>query len=65
MNFVQGLMRAPGWRVEMARKRSLNAVQNARTKAVYVIAPDESEAKREASRKNPEFIATSARRNAA
>jgi hypothetical protein len=61
---LAGMTRAPEWRVSMERKRSLNAVQNARTKAVYVIAPDEPSAKRLAVIKNPEFVAVSARRAA-
>lgn len=61
LNFT-GTARAPEWRVEMERKRSLNAVQNARQKAVYVIAPDEPTAKRMAVIKNPEFVAVAARK---
>lgn len=57
-----GVARAPEWRVELQRKRSLNEAQNARQRVAYVIAPDEASAKQQAARKNPEFIAIAARR---
>lgn len=56
------MVRAPEWRVELHRKNSLNAVQNARRKFAYVIAPDELSAIQFAAKKNPEFIAVSARK---
>jgi hypothetical protein len=59
---LDGMTRAPEWRVELARKRSLNEAQNARQRVAYVIAPDEASAKQMAARKNPEFIAVSAKK---
>ena len=61
LNFT-GIAKAPEWRVEMHRKRSLSEAQNARRKAVYVIAPDPGSAMQIAARKNPEFVAVSARK---
>lgn len=62
-NFT-GMVRAPlyNFEVHMDRKRSLNAAQNARRRVEYVTAHNESDAKKLAARKNPEFIAVSARR---
>lgn len=59
---LTGVARAPEWRVELHRKACLNAVQNARRKFAYVIAPDEKAAMQFAVKKNPEFIAVSARK---
>lgn len=59
---LTNMVRAPEWRVELQRKRSLNASQNARQRVAYVIAPDEASAKQQAARKNPEFIAVAAKK---
>lgn len=59
---LTNMVRAPEWRVELQRKRSLNASQNARQRVAYVIATDEASAKQQAARKNPEFIAVAAKK---
>ena len=63
---LTGMVRVPvyDFEVTLHRKRSLNAVQNARKRIAYVQAHNPDEAKAAASRKNPEFIAVSARRAA-
>lgn len=63
---LTGMVSAPeyDWEVHMNRKRSLNEAQNARRKVAYVQAPNADEAMKLAARKNPEFIAVSARRAA-
>lgn len=56
--------RAPSYqfRVEMERKRSINARENQRQIVAYVTAPNEEDAKREAKRLNKEFFPISARK---
>jgi len=63
---LTNMVRAPiyDFEVMMHRNRSLNAVQNARKRIAYVKAHNADEAKRDAAKKNPEFIAVSARRAA-
>lgn len=58
------MVRAPSYqfRVEMERKRSINARENQRQIVTYVMAPNEDDAKREAKRLNKEFFPTSARK---
>ncbi len=50
------------YRVDMERKRGMNAVQNARRRIAYVRAPNDTEARKQAERDYPEFKAGSARR---
>lgn len=61
---LAGMTRAPlySFEVHMDRKRSLNAAQNARKRVEYVTAHNAEDAKKMAARKQPEFIAVSARR---
>lgn len=63
---LHNMVKAPiyDFEVTLHRKRSLNAAQNARKRIAYVQAHNPDEAKKAAARKNPEFIAVSARRAA-
>jgi len=63
---LTNMVRAPlyDFEVMLHRKRTLNAAQNARRRIAYVKAHNADEAKKDAARKNPEFIAVSARRAA-
>jgi hypothetical protein len=49
------------WEVTMTRKKTLNAVQNARKRIAYVKAETAEEAMKIAGRSNPEFFQSSAR----
>ncbi len=61
---LTNMVRAPVYQFEvfMVRNKSLNAVENARRRMVYVQASNADDAKREAKRQWPQFHAESARR---
>lgn len=61
---LTNMVRAPIYNFEvfMERKRSLNAAQNARRRIEYVQAHNADDAKQIAARKQPEFIAVSAKK---
>lgn len=61
---LSGMVKAPTYSFEvfMVRNKSLNEVENARKRMVYVKASNADDAKREAKRQWPEFHAESARR---
>ena len=63
---LTNMVRAPlyDFEVMLHRNRTLNAAQNARRRIAYVKAHNADEAKKAAAKKNPEFIAVSARRAA-
>ena len=61
---LTGIARAPEWRVSMERKRGMNAVQNARQKAVYVIAPSADDAMKTAAKKKSTYPSRSAESHA-
>lgn len=61
---MTNMIRAPiyDFQVFMVRNKSLNAVENARKRMVYVRASNVDDAKKEARRQHPEFFAQSARK---
>ena len=61
---LTNMVRAPVYQFEvfMVHNKSLNAVENARRRMVYVQASNADDAKREAKRQWPQFHAESARR---
>ena len=63
LNF-HNMVKAPAyqWRVEIKRCTTANAVQNARQNVVYVTAPNEQDAMREAKRQLPSHHPISVRK---